>query len=139
MKQFNDDEVNVLRGMIHEHENGLSADYREHFAPRQKPLTYRELEVVRQLITERDRVKVNIGAAEAGMKLADNAVKAIAEIANLQPPKTSRLLEDAANLLQDMAYVTNSQGDKPPMLGQDWLKLVTQLRDRARQFRDMES
>lgn len=125
MKKFNDDEVNVLRIMIHEHENGLPSD--RSFQDRQKPLTYHELEVMRRLVADYDRVK----AAEVGVKMANVAIKTAGGM-NPRSPKTSQLLDDAANLIHNMAY---ERLVPSRVLGRDWVELATQLRNRARQIR----
>jgi hypothetical protein len=148
VKQFNNDEINVLRDMIYEHQNGVSADY---LAPRQKPLTYHELEVLRRLVAERDRANAVLEAndraeklwpttpAEMGVKLANDAIKNINSGMNLVPPKTSQLLEDAASLLEGMASIINPADGKTFVLGIGWVRMVAQLRNRAGQFKAMGS
>jgi hypothetical protein len=118
-KQFDNDEVAVLRRIINEYEYGLPTPG-EMFGNRQKPLTYSELAAVRRMILAQTAVDAGKQAAKYASGLLDTV---------LPPrPRTSTLLTDAANLISDVAHAISAY---PQLMGKDWGLVVTQLRQRA--------
>lgn len=157
MSKFTPAETVILKRLAHEAVNGMAdPGGGELFGPRQKPLSYVELKVLRRVIADAEvkrtgdnlrQIKLpnaskmpssaKIGVQEASCPMGGSCphdcdrTETGCHNARI---KTSQLLTEAAS------FIHNSKLDLQPSAprGQGWRSFVRELRDRAKLFRDIE-